>query len=44
MADRSLDSEMEAQVKELENMNIELYEQRLGLGANHMQSYMGTKD
>ena len=31
-------------IDELKNMNVELYEQRLGLGANHMTSYMGNRD
>jgi hypothetical protein len=28
----------------LKNMSVELLEQRLGLGANHMLSYMGNRD
>lgn len=40
----SVDSEHKGKVDELRDMNVELYEQRLGLGANHMQSYMGNKD
>lgn len=31
-------------IDELKNMNVELYEQRLGFGANRMTSYMGNRD